>query len=206
MSVETKIFWACYHVRKPNATFLHQQIQGRSQEEISKELWTIEDIAKGLFFKVPEQFLPKMILYKGDFKDFLDNRGHFSLFVISQRARDAFDGELDKYGLFYPISIPEAPCPYYIFAVNREVEALDLASISLKDPRYQPGVPYLMINKDLLEFQENKIKDLLLFKDSQQTICSKYVYLSQRFVDTVKQHKLTGLHKETWTPIWPRKK
>lgn len=207
MSASTlKIYWPRYPTRKPNAAFLGLQKEGRTEEVYQTEMYTIENLAVGYYHKISDDFSPQMYLYQGKFKDFMFNMLYNNLLFINQRVRDAFAGELDEYGVFYPIQIPDSPCPYYIYAVQREVNALDLTLMSEKDPRYQPGVPYGFFERDLLEFQTDQIYNQLVFKDAQQNLSFKYLYLSQRFVDTVKQNKLTGLHKKTFEPIWPRKK
>src|SRR3990167_9751047 len=114
-----KVYWPRYPTRKPNAAFLGLQKEGYTEEIYQTEMYTIEKLAVGYYHKVPADFSPQMYLYKGEFKDFMFDMLYSSLLFINQRVRDAFAGELDEYGVFYPIQISDSPCPYYIYAVQR---------------------------------------------------------------------------------------
>ncbi|MGE3727456.1 MAG: DUF1629 domain-containing protein [Candidatus Sericytochromatia bacterium] len=141
-------------------------------------------------------------LYSGIFTDvaFAEVGLHF----FNQRVVDAFEGELEQYGRLYPIECEGAPWQYYIYNVTTLVKAMDLEAVSKVDPRYQPGEPYNSISRSKFEFLSENIKDLLVFKDIQQNPIDRYIYLSKRFVDILKKHKFTGVHKDTFKPIWPR--
>ncbi|PIQ29015.1 hypothetical protein COW36_18545 [bacterium (Candidatus Blackallbacteria) CG17_big_fil_post_rev_8_21_14_2_50_48_46] len=141
-------------------------------------------------------------LHSGKFSDFAF--GGVGLLWFNQHVVDVFGDELLEYGRLYPIDVQDAPSQYYFYHVTKLVKAMDLEAVSKLDSRYQPGQPYNSISSSKFEFISENIQDLLVFKDIQQDPGHRIIFLGQRFVDILKKHKFTGVHKDTFKPIWPR--
>lgn len=196
------VYWTCYPTR--STSFFLIKKENRHLDEIHKDELFILRISRDKPLENDKNYKPYMFLTKSSYKDFAYS-SHPGILIFNQRVLDVFRGELEKYGDLHPILLSDAPYPYYIYRVSKMVKALNLEVISKIDPRYQPGQPYDSISSKIFEFIPENIEGLLVFKDSQQNPeREKGIFLGQRFVDTVKKHKLTGLHKDTFKPIWPR--
>jgi len=199
MSNLPKVYWACYVGARSMANLITQE-EGRSRESLLADRSFIRRIGRDSMDKVDPKYCPKLYLYEGRFTDFAF--APIGLLLFNQRVVDAFQGELEKNGELYPVDCKDAPQTYYYYRVTTFVEAMDLAKISKQDDRYQNGSTYNSMSTELFTFIPENVADLLAFKDSQQNP-ARNLYLGQKFVDVAKEYRFTGLHKETFKPIWP---
>lgn len=195
MQKNIKVFW--FVLANNIANFKIKQIENTWWDDVTY----ISNVTNHKYDQTPT--FKKISFYNASvkFTDFAFEG--VGLLWFNQRVVDAFDGELEKYGRLCPIDCEGAPWQYYFYHVTTLVKAMDLEAVAKVDPRYQPGEPYNSISRSKFEFISENIKDLLVFKDIQQSYC-RNIYLSKRFVDILKKHKFTGVHKDTFKPIWPR--
>ena len=194
-----KVYWTCY-VGGKKIAYLLEQKEGRTREELLADRLFINLLSRDLMDTIDPEYRPQMYLNDGCFADFAFSR--IGLLMFNQRVVDAFQGELEKNGELYPVDCKGAPQTYYFYRVTNFVKAMDLAKISRHDDRYQPGSTYNSMPTELFAFIPENVADLLAFKDSQQNP-ARNLYLGQKFVDVAKEYRFTGLHKETFKPIWP---
>lgn len=199
MSTLVEVFWINYVGTRSVAQLLPRK-EGRSREDYLADELFIHNIRLNNVEHIDPKLHPHMYLSGGRFTDFAF--APIGLLLFNQRVVDAFEGELEKYGELYPVVCQDAPQQYYYYRVSTFVQAMDLAKISERDARYQPGQTYNSMSSDMFEFIPENIADLLVFKDSQQNP-ARSVFLGQKFVDIAKKHRFTGLHKETFKAIWP---
>lgn len=121
--------------------------------------------------------------------------------MFSKHVLDAFEGELEKYGEIYPVECDAGP--YYLYRVTHIIKAMNLKAISLIDPRYAEDSDYNSISSSKYEFISDNISELLLFKDIYARP-PRNVFLGEQFIETLKQHRFSGVATETFKPIWPR--
>ncbi len=185
---------------KKLATFIPIEIN-RTFDEHQEDVHFLRLISCDNLEYLKPFYIPQMHLSGGTYTDFAFSR--IGLLTFNQRVVDAFDGELEEYGELYPLQLEDAPYPYYFYRINKMVNAMNLEAISKIDSRYQPGENYNSMSRTLHDFIPENIQDLLVFKDIQQNP-PRITFLGQRFVDIVKKNKFTGIHKDTFKPIWPR--
>lgn len=200
MSPLTPVYWMCTKSQRYIAGLNHKQTG--TWDKYLEEWRYIEAVSVNRLDDEKEIKIIPYYLYSGIFTDVAF--GGVGLLWFNQRVVDAFEDELEQYGRLYPIECEGAPWQYYFYHVTTLVKAMDLEAVSKVDPRYQPGEPYNSISRSKFEFISENIKDLLVFKDIQQNPSYRTIYLSKRFVDILKKHKFTGVHKDTFKPIWPR--
>ena len=194
-----KVYWACY-VGGKNIAYLLEQEEGRSRESLLADRAFIRHLRQDSVDTINLEHRPQMHLYDGHFTDFAFSR--IGLLIFNQRVVDAFQGELEKNGVLYPVDCKDAPQTYYCYRITNFVKAMDLAKISKQDDRYQPGSTYNSMATELFTFIPENVAGHLVFKDSQQNP-ARHSFLGQKFIDIAKEYRFTGLHKETFKPIWP---
>jgi hypothetical protein len=110
--------------------------------------------------------------------------------VLSRRALDALLPHIGHLGQALPIEFDE--CEYQLFNITNVIDALDIENAEVryfKDGGFNRVIRYA--------FKPAAVRDQLLFKIPQQP--SGFAFCTDRFVDLVKQHGLTGFGFE---PLW----
>lgn len=128
---------------------------------------------------------PKVSVFRKSYRlnDFVIYKPHVPVF--SQRAKDALEPLISPYVEIRPL-IEIKKRPYFLLKILHVVDCLDMSRSELTESPDRPGH---YIHAGRLFFDVNKIPDAPIFTVPQQRL----PFVRRAFIETVLQHKLTGV-------------
>lgn len=133
--------------------------------------------------------------------DFPHCWGGIEFGVLTQRSFEALHELISPFVEFLPLI--NAGKRFMAFKVLRFVDALDHdGSVIEWFPQLQKdvGKPLRVRQIKRYCFIEDRVSEEVIFRIPEQPVGGKPVFVTERFVDAVKQHELTGFK---FTQVWP---